>query len=176
MKALLVIDVQKSIVNFKDFTDELSKIEHIMKDFKKNSEPIIFMRHVDDVKDSPLYRHSEGSELYSPLKHYADHIVEKTTPSSFYQTDLSNLLEKLGVNHVYITGFNTEFCCLFTAISGFDRGYDVTFIEDATGTVNDENTYEMKGLDIRDFVGTALHWSNTIEVLEFDEYLEEYHV
>lgn len=63
---------------------------------------------------------------------------------------------------------------MFTAISAFDRGYRVTFIEDATGTVNTEDTYEMKGLDIKDFVGTALHWSNVIEVLDYEEYVEEY--
>ena len=56
----------------------------------------------------------------------------------------------------------------------YDRGYKVTFIEDATGTVNNEETYEMPGLDIRDFVGTALHWSNVIEVLDYEEYVEVY--
>jgi hypothetical protein len=32
----------------------------------------------------------------------------------------------------------------------------------------------MEGLDVRDFVGTALHWSNVIEVLDQEEYVEEY--
>lgn len=84
------------------------------------------------------------------------------------------MLEKLGVNHLFITGFNTEFCCMFTAISAFNRGYKVTFIENATGTVNTDETYEMQGLDIKDFVGTVLHWSNVIEVLDYEEYVEEY--
>ena len=78
------------------------------------------------------------------------------------------------MNHVFITGFNTEFCCQYTAIDAFDRGYQVTFIENATGTVSDEDVYEMPGLDIRDFVGTVLHWSNVIEVLDLEEYEEEY--
>lgn len=63
---------------------------------------------------------------------------------------------------------------MFTAIAAFDRGYNVTIIEDATGTANDEETYEMKGLDIRDFVGTVLHWSEVIEVLDYEEYLKKY--
>ena len=63
---------------------------------------------------------------------------------------------------------------MFTAISAFDRGYQVTFIEDATGTANTDETYEMEGLDIKDFVGTVLHWSNAIEVLDYEEYVEEY--
>ncbi|MBP2242145.1 nicotinamidase-related amidase [Cytobacillus eiseniae] len=174
MKALLVIDVQNGIVNFGDFKEELSLMEHVIKDFKENQQPVIFMRHLDDEEESSLYKHSVGSELHPSLKHYADYVLEKQTPSSFFQTELASTLEKLGVKHLFITGFNTEFCCMFTAISAFDRGYKVTFIENATGTVNTDETYEMQGLDIKDFVGTVLHWSNAIEVLDYEEYVEEY--
>ncbi|MEC5425004.1 isochorismatase family protein [Virgibacillus sp. C22-A2] len=174
MKALLVIDVQKALVDLGDFEEELLLMEDIIKDFKEDESPVIFTRHMDDEEDSPLYRESSGSELDSSLCEYADYIVEKQTPSSFFNTGLDEHLESLGVNHIFIIGFNTEFCCMFTAIAAFDRGYEVTFIEDATGTVNDDDTYEMKGLDIRDFVGSVLHWSNVIEVLDYEEYVEEY--
>lgn len=174
MKALLVIDVQNGIINAGNFDKQLTHIEQMIHDFKERSLPVIFMQHEDDIEESPLYRGCEGAQLHSSLSNYPDYILKKKTPSAFYQTELAGLLERLGVTEVFITGFNTEFCCLFTAISAFDRGYDVTFIEDATGTVNDEETYDMKGLDIPDFVGTALHWSNVIEVLEFDEYIEMY--
>lgn len=174
MEALVVIDVQNGIVNFGDFQEELSIIENVIKDFKEKGRPVIFIRHVDDVEDSPLYRGSVGSELHSSLKEYAEYVIEKQTPSSFFNTNLSDTLEQLGVKHLFITGFNTEFCCMFTAIAAFDRGFEVTFIENATGTVNTDETYEMKGLDIRDFVGTVLHWSDVIEVLDYEEYVEEY--
>lgn len=174
MKALLVIDAQNTIVEFKDFQQELNKIESIIKDFKTKKEPVIFIRNVEDDETSPFYKESRGSELDDSLKDYADMVIEKTTPSAFYQTELNEKLEELGVDHIFVTGFNTEFCCQFTAISAYDRGYQVTFVEDATGTVNDEEAYEMKGLDIRDFVGTVLHWSNVIEVLDFEEYVAEY--
>jgi len=174
VEALLVIDVQNGIVNSGDFQEELSIIENVIKDFKENGKPVIFVRHLDDVEDSPLYRGSAGSELHSSLKEYAEYVIEKKTPSSFFNTNLSETLEQLGVKHLFITGFNTEFCCMFTAIVAFDRGFNVRFIENATGTVNTDETYEMKGLGIRDFVGTVLHWSNVIEVLDFEEYVEEY--
>ena len=174
MQALLVIDVQNGIVNFKDFTEELTKIQQIIQDFKAKKLPVIMVRHFDEVEESPLYRGSEGSELHESVRDLSDYVVEKTTPSSFFNTKLASLLEELGVKQVFITGFNTEFCCMFTAISAFDRGYDVTFIEDATGTTNDGETYEMADLDINDFVGTVLQWSDVIEVLDFDEYQETY--
>ena len=174
MQALLVIDVQNGIVNFGDFQEELSLMENVIQDFKSDERPVIFVRHFDDEEESPLYKGSAGSELHSSIKEYADLVIEKQTPSSFYNTNLATVLEELGVKHLFITGFNTEFCCMFTAIAAYDRGYEVTFIENATGTVNTDETYEMKGLDIRDFVGTVLHWSDVIEVLDYEEYVEEY--
>ena len=174
MRALLVIDVQNTIVNMKDFQQELEGIEGVIKDFRERNEPVIFIRNISDDEDSPFYKDSSGSALYEFLVDYAEIIVEKKTPSAFFQTNLSALLEQMNVKHIFITGFNTEFCCQFTAIAGYDRGYQVTFIENATGTVNDEYTYEMPGLDIRDFVGTYLDWSDVIEVLDIDEYEEEY--
>ncbi|MCM3741428.1 isochorismatase family protein [Oceanobacillus luteolus] len=174
MRALLVIDAQKTIVDFKDFHQEIGMIETMITDFKENGDQVIFIRNLDDDEKSSFHKNSAGSEIHDSLKKYAEIVVEKKTPSSFYQTELDEKLKQFGVDHIFITGFNTEFCCQFTAIAAYDRGYKVTFIEDATGTVNDGTTYEMEGLDIRDFVGTVLHWSSVIEVLDYEEYVEEY--
>ncbi|QDP41488.1 isochorismatase family protein [Radiobacillus deserti] len=174
MQALLVIDVQNGLVHKGDFQKELSNIEMVIHDFKEAGKPVIFMKHTDDAENSPLYRGSTGSELHSSVKKYAQQVIEKQTPSAFYNTNLSSSLDGLGVDHLFITGFNTEYCCLFTAISAFDRGYKVTFLEDVTATVNSADTYEMQGLHIRDFIGSVLHVSNVIEVLEYEEYKEKY--
>lgn len=108
------------------------------------------------------------------LKQYADHVISKTTPSSFYETELAETLEKQDVDQLFITGFSGEYCCMFTAIAAYDRGYKTTFVENATATPNTAETYEMKGLDIRDFVGTVLDWSDVIGALDYDEYVETY--
>ena len=176
MKALLVIDVQNGLIEKGNFQKELSVMERVIKDFKDNGGPVIFMRHVDDDEQSPLYRGSDGSDLHDSLKNYAEHIIEKQTPSSFFNTNLSDILKGFGVTHLFITGFNTEYCCMFTAISAFDRGYKVSFLEDATATVNTDEVYEMEGLDINDFVGSVLYTSNVIEVLDDEEYVEKYTV
>ena len=74
------------------------------------------------------------------------------------------------MDELVIIGLNTEFCCLFTAIAAYDRGFKVVFVEDATATVNNGEVYEMSDLDIPDFIGTVLHWSGSIEVLDMEEY------
>lgn len=174
MKALLVIDFQKGFLQMGDFSQEKERVQKLINDFKRNEEQVIFIQHKDESEESPIRYGTEGSELDEDLKKDADHVIEKTTPSAFFKTNLDELLQSLGVNHVFITGFNTEFCPQFTAIAAYDRGYQVTFMEDATATVNDDSVYEFPGLDIRDFVGSVLNWSNVIEVLDFEEYLEEY--
>lgn len=174
MKALLVIDVQNGIVNHGEFQQELSLIEHLIRDFKDNGRPVIFLQHFDTMEESPLHRSSEGSELHPSVKEYAQCVVEKQTPDSFYQTELAATLEKLGVQHVFITGFETEFCCMFTAIAAFDRGYQVTFLKNATGSLNNGETYQMEGLEIRNLVGKILAWSGTVEVIDYAGYVEKY--
>ncbi|NTU28639.1 isochorismatase family protein [Brevibacillus sp. HB1.1] len=174
MNALLVIDVQNGIVSCGDYKEELFLMEQVIKDFKESNRPVIFIRHMDDAEESPLKRGSIGSEIHPSLKDYSDFIIEKQTPSSFFQTELTQTLEKLGVDHLFIIGFETEFCCMFTAIAAYDRGYKVTFIKDATGTTNTAESYSMQGLDIKQFVGTVLRWSSVIEVVNYTEYAEKY--
>lgn len=174
MKALLVIDVQNGIVDLADFSKELSIIETTIQEFQSKGQPVLFLKHVVDEPKNPLYKESTGSELHPSLSSYAATVIEKSTPSAFLGTSLSEKLDELNVDHVFITGFNAEYCPQFTAIAAYDRGYKVTVLEEAIGTVNNEETYEMPGLDIKDFVSTVLHWSNVIEVLDHEEYLELY--
>ncbi len=84
MKALLVIDIQNVIVEFKDFLQELNGIESIIRDFKENGEPIIFIRNISDEETSPFYREALSSELYPSLKKYADIVIEKKDTKCFF--------------------------------------------------------------------------------------------
>ena len=77
---------------------------------------------------------------------------------------------KYQLKEVVITGLNAEYCSLFSAIISSDRGYKVTYIEVATASGNNEETYEMKDLDIVDFIRCILDWSGQIEVLYLDDF------
>ena len=172
MEALLVIDVQNVLVNASSSEDTIEKIERLIQYFNSENKPVIFIQHLEDNPESYFFKEKEEAKIINSFQKYIEVLITKTTPSAFYQTDLQKVLEQLDVNSVVVTGFNTEFCCQFTAIAAFDRGFQVTFIEDATNTVNSSVEYEMEGLDIRDFVGTVLHWSNVIEVVDFEEYVK----
>ncbi|MBU1344603.1 MAG: isochorismatase family protein [Proteobacteria bacterium] len=45
------------------------------------------------------------------LKQEADDLyVEKEANDSFYKTNMSTLLKKFKIDHLYITGYSTDFC------------------------------------------------------------------
>ncbi|SDK33666.1 isochorismatase family protein [Lacicoccus qingdaonensis] len=167
MKALLVIDVQKGFLEGREVL--VDKISRLMQYFKMNDDKVIAFQHIDEDAGSPIEKGTEGAEIPDEILEHTDELLEKRYPISFKETDLDKILKEYGIDEVYITGFNMEFCILFTSIAAADRGYKVTVIEDLCGTENDGGTYEMDGLDIVDFIGTVIDWSGVIE----NKYLEE---
>lgn len=147
----------------------------LIADFEKLNWPIVFMRHVDNQdEESSLYRNkTDNLEIVVDTKQHL--VLEKNKPSAFSNVELKKWLSEQQVEHVFIVGFNMEYCCLFTAITAEHEGFKVTLIEDAAGTVNTEETYEMKGLDIPDFIGSILNWSGCVEVLYTDELRDMYY-
>jgi nicotinamidase-related amidase len=173
-KALIVLDVQYGITSLRDFKVQIGNIEAVIADFEQRNEPVIYLKHVDyDHEGSSLfYKNAAGLEIVVDTGRHT--ILEKSKPNAFSNPELKKWLHEHQVEHVFIVGFNTEYCCLFTTIAAEHEGFKVTLIEDATGSVNTEGTYEMPGLDIQDFVGSVLNWSNCIEVLYLHEYKELY--
>ncbi|XP_072987362.1 nicotinamidase 2-like [Typha latifolia] len=68
-----------------------------------------------------------------------DHVVEKSTYSAFARgTNLEEMLRKMGVEEVIVTGVMTNLCCETTSRDAFVRGFRVFFSVDATATADKE--------------------------------------
>lgn len=173
-KALIVLDVQHGLTSLRDVSATLEKIESVIHVFEKMNWPVVFIKHVDEhQEESSLYRgKTENLEIVVDTRQYP--VLVKNKPSAFSNSELKRWLLDQQVEHVFITGFNMEYCCLFTAITAEHEGFNVTLIEDAAGTVNTADTYEMEGLDIPDFIGSILNWSGCIEVLYTDEFMNKF--
>jgi isochorismate hydrolase len=61
-------------------------------------------------------------------------VIRKTQYSAFFETDLDQILKKLKVSNILITGVLTHLCCETTAREAFMRNYDVFFVTDATAS------------------------------------------
>jgi nicotinamidase-related amidase len=78
-------------------------------------------------------------------------IVRKIYRSSFEDTELEFLLEELRVDHLFITGAQTNNCVRHTTHAALERGYDVTLIKDAHTTSDVKwKTFDIHAADIID--------------------------
>jgi nicotinamidase-related amidase len=169
--ALLMLDIQNGFTQAGDFNDVITRNQLLATHFQEQQGVVIMTRHIDSHEKSLIKDQTPNGELDASLHPLAHKVIEKQQPSAFLQTELDEYLKTNQITHLIVTGFNVEFCCLFNSIIAHEKGYHVTFIEDASATVNTDHTYDMPGLYIRDFIATILDWSGTIQVMDTDEYI-----
>ena len=71
-------------------------------------------------------RGSEGAQIVTELSPLpGEAVVEKTTYSGFYQTELESVLAGMGAQELVLTGCVTNICIFYTAADAVMRGYQV---------------------------------------------------
>jgi nicotinamidase-related amidase len=134
--ALLVIDVQVGVVG-EAFERDL-KVANMSKAIDRAraaSIPVIWVQHSDEELVLESAEWEIVSEL-SPLPN--EPRVRKTFRSSFEETNLEEVLNTLGVSHLYVCGAETNNCVRHTAHAALEKGYDLTLLADAHTTTGFE--------------------------------------
>ncbi len=138
MKALLVIDMQKTLFaagNRHDTYGVISRINKILQKARSERLPIFFIRHNSD--GDGLRIDSEGWQILDELDFQDnDTIIEKTNCDSFCETNLAEELIKINVDELIITGCCTDFCIDTTVRKAASMGYKVQVAADAHTTSN----------------------------------------
>ncbi len=109
--------------------------------------PVIYVNDAHDPDDKEFQQWGEhavagtqGSKVVAELEpQEADYVLEKKRYSVFYQTDLDDLLDKLGVSHLVITGTVTNICVLVSSVEALMKGYEVTVPRAAVKALNEED-------------------------------------
>lgn len=135
--AVLVIDVQTIVfdVDPQPFETQhvISRINTITAWARKQQKPVIFVQH--DQPDTPIAYQSEGWQLYRELVTCeGDLYTRKSTPDSFLNTNLKELLEELGIEKLIVCGYASEFCVDTTVRRAAGLGYPVELVSDAHTT------------------------------------------
>ncbi|MDO8645725.1 MAG: cysteine hydrolase family protein [Candidatus Planktophila sp.] len=140
--ALLVIDVQNGVVdNAFGRESVIAHISEVITKARAMNVPVIWVQHSDEE----LEIGSDSWKIVPELEPGSDEvIIRKLFRSSFVETQLSELLASLGVDHLYITGAQTNNCVRHTCHGALELGYDITLISDAHTT----SSYEWKGRNI----------------------------
>ncbi len=91
---------------------------------------------------------TRGSQVIDALTpQLRDQMVTKTTYSGFFKTKLDSVLEKIGAEHLIITGVCTNICVLYTAADALMRGYTIDVPEDSVAALTpDDHRFGMRQL------------------------------
>jgi nicotinamidase-related amidase len=140
--ALLVIDVQNGVVDGAfEREGTIARINDVIAAARAKDVPIIWVQHSDEELVIDSHEWQIVPEL-KPLP--GDSIIRKIFRSSFEETSLDETLASLGVDHLYVTGAQTNYCVRHTCHGALELGYDITLISDAHTT----SSYEWKNRNV----------------------------
>ena len=150
LPALLIIDLINSFsfkhgcVLAEKSVKMIPKINFLRELFKKKKLPIIYVNdHYKITNPTPekLIEHCLNPLSYDFITQIIpnnnDFFIFKPNYSGFYLTTLDDLLKKLKVTHLIITGVAGNRCVLFTANDAFMRDYNLIIPYDAISSVTD---------------------------------------
>lgn len=142
-KALLIIDVQNGMFQEGNVVYKgeslLQNLKDVIVQARSTDTPIFYLQH-NAPAGKPLEYGTKGWEIHPEIMPgNQDVIIQKTTPDSFFNTSLDDELKKQGVEHLVITGIQTEVCVDTTCRRAFSMGYKVTLASDTHSTWDSQN-------------------------------------
>ncbi|QAY86998.1 cysteine hydrolase family protein [Pseudomonas arsenicoxydans] len=137
--ALLIIDVQHALCTGEYECFEIKRVIDNINALSSKARgagvPVILIQHEEE--GSPLAHNAQGWQLAEGLETSPKDLrVRKTTPDSFYQTHLQELVPKEDFERLIICGLQTDYCVNTTVRQALKLGYDVVLAADAHSTVD----------------------------------------
>jgi nicotinamidase-related amidase len=139
-RALLVIDVQESFrrrelwqaVNNPDIAD---RVNTLVAAARANGDLVVWILH-SEPGTGGVFDQANGQVRLMPELDRADEepLLVKTSINAFTTTNLAQLLTQHGVRELWTCGIRSEQCVETTTRVGFDLGYTMTYVVDATAT------------------------------------------
>lgn len=104
-----------------------------------------------------LIRGEYGHDIIDELQPQPDEaVIDKPGKGAFYATDLSEILDKSGIESLIVTGVTTEVCVHTTVREANDRGYECLVLADCVGSYFPE--FQQVGLKMIAAQGGIFGW------------------
>lgn len=178
-RALIVIDVQNEYVTgglqiqYPPVSSSLHNIGRAMDGAQAAGIPVIVIQQTSP-EDAPLFAiGTRGWELHETVAtRLHDHYQRKLLPSAFAGTDVAEWLAQHQIDTLTVIGYMTHNCDDTTVKHAFDRGMQVEFLHDASGTVPYANRAGFASAEEIHRVYSVVQQSRFAAVLSTDEWLE----
>ncbi|MGA1874089.1 MAG: cysteine hydrolase family protein [bacterium] len=154
-RALIIIDMLNDFVQrgapleVPETRKVIPSIKRQIEESHKEGSPVIYVCDAHEPDDSEFrqfgwpphaVRGTSGAEVVNELKPSGkDIVVEKTSYSGFYHTELDKVLKNHGVDTVRLTGCVTHICVLFAALEAGVRGYRIEVVGDGVAGLAPED-------------------------------------
>jgi len=170
-KVLIVVDMINDFVTGILGSDRARKIvpdiAALLKKARKLGIPVIYLRDAHESTDKELgiwgehaMKGTQGSEIIPELKpEKNDIVIEKKWYSGFVDTDLPEILKKMGADTLILTGVSTDICVQNNAASAYFSGYRTIVPRDCTASI-DEESYELSLKYMKNIFGTEITTSD----------------
>lgn len=175
--AVIVIDMVNDFVTGalanKKAEAIIPSIQSLLDVARKNKIPVIYCSDAHQKDDnefkvwpSHCIKGTNGAHILKELAPQREDIVlEKQTYSAFFNTELHDTLQQLGVERLILCGVVTNICVCHTAADAFFYNYDTIVPKETTTAINDR--YYKQGLmDMEELYGVkTLSLQETIPLL-----------
>ena len=137
--ALVIIDVQQgmfSIPGLQPYDGEavVERIADLIARARTSNVPIFFVQH-DGGPDEPFHEGKPGFPVHSKLTpREGDNVTVKNRSSAFHNTDFDAKLKRAGIDHLVVTGMQSEYCVDSAIRGAVERGYKVILVSDGHST------------------------------------------
>lgn len=113
----------------------------------------------------PSQKGTDGAQILPAFLDETDVVVEKNKDSGFYETDLHERLQALGVDTVLVTGMQGQICVQTTAADAFFRGYNVWVPADCVVSAREKD--KVRALDwLHGYCATVRDSADILEILD----------
>jgi len=149
-KALVVIDHQKAMFadpNMLPHDGEAvtDRIAALIAAARRTGVPIFFVQH-DGGPDDDFHPGKPGYPFHDKVAPRAgEDVTVKTRSSAFHGTDFDAKLKNAGIDHLVITGMQSEYCVTSAIRGAYERGYQLTLVSDGHSTFDSKAA---KGKDL----------------------------
>ncbi|HEY4125435.1 MAG TPA: cysteine hydrolase family protein [Rhizomicrobium sp.] len=160
-KALVVIDHQKAMFsnpNMLPYDGEAvtDRITALIAAARDTGTPIFFVQH-DGGPEDDFHPGKPGYPFHDKIAPRAgEDVTVKTKSSAFHGTDFDAKLRHAGIDHLVITGMQSEYCVTSAIRGACERGYKLTLVSDAHSTFDSKAA---KGRDIVAIINDTMRGS-----------------